>query len=128
MDRIEWESKIAENFEAVLFNARKQFGVGLAEAVDGLGRIPDDEAGAALAIGPGGNEAAEQLVLTAAGVLEFIHEKMANSVGDGQSCVRRKSVCALEHAEGNLRHFSEVGSGRFGEDDAKLSGRVAQEI
>src|ERR1700722_4714245 len=117
MDPIEGKSKFVRNFQAVLFNARKQFRVGFAEAVNGLHRVADNEAGAALAIGPGGNEAAEQLVLAATGVLEFVDQKMTDSVGDGLSCVRRKSVFTLEHAEGDLPHFRKFSRCRLGKDD-----------
>src|ERR1039458_6063316 len=96
MDGIEEKRKIAEDFEAQFFDAREEFRVGLAEAVDGLHGIANDETGAAFAIGPCGDEAAEQFVLTAAGVLEFVDQQMADSVGDSLRGIDGKFVFALE--------------------------------
>ena len=109
------------------FDARKQFGVGVAEDVDGLHGVADDEAGAALALGPGGDEAPKQFVLTAARVLEFVDQQVANAVGDGLRGVDWKFVFAFEHAERDLRDLSEVSSGRLGEDDAEFGGSAAQQ-
>ena len=127
MDGIEEERKIAENLEAEFFDARKQFRIGFAKAVDGLHGVADNEAGAALAIGPRGDEAAEQFVLAAAGVLELVDQQVADSVGDGLRGVDGKLVFALENVERDLRDFSKVGSRGLGKDDAKLSRRHGAE-
>ena len=126
MDGIEEQRKIAENLKAEFFDARKQFGIGLAEAVDGLHGVADDEAGAALAIGPCADEAAEQFMLASAGVLEFVDQQMANSIGDGLRGVDGKLVFALEDTERDLCNFSKVGGGSLGKDDAKLGSGAAQ--
>ena len=77
----ESQRKFARNFKADLFHARKKFCIGIAEKVDGLHGVADDEAGAAFALGPGCDKVREQLMLAAAGVLKFVDEQVANAVG-----------------------------------------------
>ena len=89
MRKLEVRAKVEEQrivlgeFEAGFADARKEFGIGVAEEIDRLHGIADDEASAALDLGPGGDEAADQLVLAAAGVLKLIDQQMTNAVGDG---------------------------------------------
>ena len=79
----ESQRKFARNFKADLLHARKKFCIGVAEEVDGLHGVADDEAGAAFALGPGCNKVRQQLMLAAAGVLKFVDEQVANAIGDG---------------------------------------------
>ncbi len=109
------------------FDARKKFGVGVAEKVDGLHGVADHKAGAARALGPGGDEAGEQLVLAAAGVLELIDQQMADAVGDGQRGVGGQAVVALEHVLGDLRDLDEVHGSGLGKDDLQLGCGLAQQ-
>ena len=50
---------------------------------------PTTKTGASRAVGPGGDEAGEQLVLTAACVLKLVDQQVANVVGDGHARHRR---------------------------------------
>ncbi len=87
MHGFESQRKFAGNFKADLLDARKKLGIGIAEEVDGLHGIADDEAGAPLALGPGSDKVREQLMLAAAGVLKLVDQQMANAVGDGDRSV-----------------------------------------
>src|SRR5271157_6664953 len=75
---------VVGNFKANFLHAREKLGIGVAEEVNGLHGVADNEAGAALALGPGSDKTGEQLVLVAAGVLELVDQQMADAVGDGQ--------------------------------------------
>ncbi len=50
LNGIEEQRKVVGNLEADLLNARKELGIGVAEEVDGLHGVADDETGAALAL------------------------------------------------------------------------------
>ena len=80
-----------------------------------------------VALGPGGNEAGEQLVLAAAGVLELVDQQVADAVGDGHGGFGGKAVVASKHALSDLRDFDEVDGGGFGEDDLQFGGGMAQQ-
>ncbi len=84
MDGIKKQREVAGNFKPQLLGARKKLGVGIAKEVDGLHGVADDEAGAALALGPGCDEMREQLMLAAAGVLEFVDQQVTNAVGNSE--------------------------------------------
>jgi hypothetical protein len=56
-------------------------------------------------------------VLAAAGVLELVHQQVADAVGDGHGGVGGQAVCAFQHALGDLRDFNEVHRAGFGKDD-----------
>ena len=56
-----------------------------------------------VAIRPGSDQAGEQLVLTAAGVLEFIDQQVADAVGYGQRGIGGKAVFSFKHASRDLR-------------------------
>ena len=73
-----------------------------------------------VAIGPGGDEAGEQLVLAAAGVLEFVDQQVADAVGDGERGVGGQAVVALGGLLGDLRHFNEVHGAGFGKDNSAV--------
>src|ERR1700678_581392 len=77
------------DFQAHFLDAGKQLGVGFAKEIDGLHRVADQEAGTAGAVGPRGDQVGEQLVLTAAGVLELVHQQVANAVGESDCRVAR---------------------------------------
>ena len=79
MHGIEAQRQFVGDVKPDVFHARKQFGIGIAKEIDGLHGIADHEAGAAFGLGPGGNQAGEQLVLAAAGVLEFVNQQMADA-------------------------------------------------
>ena len=67
-----------------------------------------------------------ELVLTAAGVLELVDKQMADIVGDGQRGVAGQIVFAAEDLLGNLRDFNEVDRAGLCEDRLQLGGCVAQ--
>jgi len=62
------------NSRPTLRTRGEQFGIGIAEEVDGLHGIADDEDCAAFRLGPRGHERTDQLVLAAAGVLKLIQQ------------------------------------------------------
>ena len=68
-------------------------------------------------------EAREQLVLAAAGVLEFVDQQVADAVGDSLRCVSRKPVFALENMLRNLRHFDVIRCAGFSKHDLQLARR-----
>ncbi len=115
-DEVEEQRFGVGNLKANGLDARKELGVGVAEEVDGLHGVADHEAGAARALGPGGDEAGEQLVLAAAGVLKLVDEQVADAVGDGERGVGGQAVFAAEHALGDLRDLGEVDRAGFGKD------------
>ena len=65
-------------------------------------------------------------MLTAAGVLELVHQQVANAVGESDCSVAGKPVFAFENAFGNLRDFDEVYGRGLGEDDFELGGGKAK--
>jgi hypothetical protein len=79
------------------------------------------------ALGPGGDEAGEQLVLAAAGVLKLVDQQVADAVGDGQRRVGGQAVFASEHALGDLRDLGEVHGAGLGKGDLQLARRLAQQ-
>ena len=102
-DREARGSSPSDNSRPSGLHAREQLGIGIAEKVDGLHGVADDEKGAAGGFGPCGDQRGDELVLAAAGVLKFIDEEMANAVGDGECSVgglpssswrTRRAICA----------------------------------
>ena len=65
-------------------------------------------------------------MLAAAGVLKFVDQQMADSVGDGLRGIDGKFIFAFEHVERDLRDLGKVGRGGLGKDDAKLGSGAAQ--
>ena len=114
------------NFQPHFFHTGKQFRVGIAEKIDGLHGIPDQKAGAAHAVGPGGDQAGEQLVLAAAGVLKLVDKEVMDSVGDSDGGVSGGSVFGLEDALRDLGYLDEVDLRSLGKHHLELRGSVAQ--
>ena len=70
----------------------------------------------------------EQLVLAAAGVLEFVDQQVADAVGRQRARLRwagRLRLCST--LERDLRDLDEVHRASLGEDDVQLAGGVAQQ-
>jgi hypothetical protein len=126
-DGVEEERAGAGDFKACGFDAREEFGVGVAKEVDGLHGVADDEATAAFTLRPCGDEAAEELVLAAAGVLKLVDEDVVDAVGDREGGVRGLAVGALEDVKGDLGDFNVVDGSGFSEDYAELAGGVAEQ-
>ena len=76
----------------------EQADLGLAEAVDGLHGIAHGEEAVAVAGLPAGGEAAQQVELGARGVLEFVHQDVAQAVVQGQGQVGGGLVRAQRQA------------------------------
>jgi len=93
------------DFETGFPDAGEELGVCVAEEVNGLHGVADNETTAAFALRPGGDEAAEEFVLAAAGVLKLVDEDVVDAVGDGKSGVGGQAVGTLEdvRAIGRLR-------------------------
>jgi hypothetical protein len=126
-NRVEEQRIVVWDFETKGFDARKKFSISVAEEVDGLHGVADHEAGAARPFWPSGDEAGEQLVLAAAGVLKLVDQQVADFVGDGESCVGGKIVFASEHALGNLRYLGEVHCACLCKGDSQFARCLAQQ-
>jgi hypothetical protein len=68
----------------------------------------------------------KQLVLAAAGVLKFVDEQMANSIGDGLRAIGGQPVVASEYMERDLSDLNEVRGCGLCEDDLQLGDSVTQ--
>ena len=121
MQGIKAQSTFIGNIKTDTLNARKKFDVGITKEVNGLHRIANHEAGAAFGLRPRGDEATEQIVLAAAGVLKFVNEQVVDAVSNRESGVRWLAVFILEHAESNLCDFNKVDHACFRKDDAEIS-------
>src|SRR5438445_13379504 len=93
--------------------------LGLAEAVDRLHRVADDEERAPVALVPSGGEPLEQLPLRDRGVLELVDQDVADAVVEREEQVARR-LGRAEGAHGALRELGEVGLAELGEDDLEL--------
>jgi hypothetical protein len=118
---IEWQ--FAGEFQPEALDALKQLGIGVAKKVNGLHRIPDDEAGAIFMPWPRSDEVRKQLVLATACVLELVDQQVANAVGDGNSGV----AGFPQNRKRNLRNLGKVDQTGFTEDNAKLGGSAAKQ-
>ena len=79
---------------------------GLAPAVDGLLGVPHHRQGASCARLPAGHEAAEQVHLVLAGILEFVHQQVLQAPVQAQQEVG--GVLQVEQAQGGLLQGDEV--------------------
>ena len=102
-------------FKSSLFDATEKLGLGVSEEIDGLHGIADDEDCTVGAIGPCGYERADEFVLTATGVLEFVDKQMANIISDRECGIGGELVFTAENAASDLRDFDEVNGACFGE-------------
>ena len=89
-------------FESHLLYAREQFGVCIAEEIDGLHGVADDKEGTARGIGPCRDESADEAVLAAAGVLELVNQQVTDSVGDTERGFAGQAVFVFENAKRDL--------------------------
>jgi hypothetical protein len=126
-DGVEEEWGGVGDFETGFPDAGEELGVCVAEEVNGLHGVADNETTAAFALRPGGDEAAEEFVLAAAGVLKLVDEDVVDAVGDGKSGVGGQAVGTLEDGEGDLGDFGVVNGAGFSKDDAELGGGIAEQ-
>jgi hypothetical protein len=124
-NEVEWERFAIRDFEANLLYAGEEFRIRVAEKIDGLHGVADGEASAPRAVWPGGDEAGEQLMLAAAGVLEFIDEQVPYTVGNGHGGFGGKAVVGLQHALGDLGNLDEIDRCGLSENHLELARRMA---
>ena len=65
-------------------------------------------------------------MLAAAGVLKFVDEQVADTVGNRQRRFAGNASIAFENMQGDLSYFNEVDGACFGKDGAQFACRVAQ--
>ena len=117
---------LAEFKSSFLYTA-KELGLGVAEEVDGLHRIADDEDGATGAIFPCLDERGDELMLAAASVLEFVDKQMANVIGNDECGVRWQLVLGEQDVSGDLCDFDEVDGTGFRKDGLQFARGMAEE-
>jgi hypothetical protein len=96
-----------------LLDAVEELSFGVAEEVDGLHGIADDEDGAACGIGPRFDERGDEFVLTPAGVLELVDKEVMDIVADGLGGVGGEIVFAAQNTAGDLSDLNEVDGAGF---------------
>src|SRR5208337_303276 len=115
-DQIALRAEIAredERFErdaaeaTLLLGGDEQLHLGVAEAVDRLHRVADEEQRPAIAARPAGGQAFDQLDLRARGVLKLVHEQMLDTRIEREQEVRRR-IAALQRAQGDQRRLVEI--------------------
>src|SRR5205823_7195265 len=99
----------------------------LAEAVDRLHRVADEEERAAVALLPAGGEAFEQFPLRVGGVLELIHQDVADLRVEREQEIGG-ALGRAERAHRALRDLGEVGLAALGEDELEVRGRAGEEL
>ena len=114
------------NFHACVAHLCEQFGLGVAEEVDGLHGVADHKAGVPLTPAPCAHQPLQQFVLLAARVLKLIHQQMTNAIGSGNGSVARLTIRRGQHGGGSLRHLHKIHRAGFGKQNAQLSRRAAQ--
>ena len=124
---LERERRQAHLADAFVPRPEEQAHLRLAEAVDGLHRVAHHEHRAPVAFLPAGGEALEQLELAERGVLEFVHQQMADAVVQGQGQVRGLALGA-QGMHGGLRHFGEVGLAALPERHLELRHRNGKQL
>ncbi len=104
--------------------AQEETHLRLAESVDRLHRVTDDEERPPIPRRPVGNQALDQLELRDRRVLEFVDQQ----VPDPRVERHRDVAAALvtERGHGPARHFGEVHQSRFGKDDGQFGGGPPQ--
>ena len=113
----------ANRADAMIAYVGEELDLRLAEQIDGLHGIANEEAGAMLAGIPGGKERGDQFVLAARSVLELIDEEMAEVAGNVDDALRR----FLENEERGEVQLGEVHFVVLGEDNVELGNGLAQD-
>ena len=109
--------------DAMIANVGKELDLRLAEQIDRLHGIANEEAGTVLAGIPGGEESGNQLVLSARRILELVNEQMAEIAGNVDDALRR----FLENEECGEVQLGEVHLIVFSEDHAEFGYGLAQD-
>ena len=112
--------------DAALADAQEEADIGLAEAVDRLHRVADDEQRAAVIGRPAARQLLDQADLARAGVLEFVHQQVADAVVERLGEIGRRLVVA-ERQSGAGGHFDEIDLPGFLEGQPQLPGSQPQQ-
>ena len=118
---------IVRDLKAETLDTRKELCIGVAEEVNGLHGIADDETRAARTIGPGSDQMREELMLAAARVLKFINQQMASAFGGCKRGVDRRVAFAFEDIERDLRDLNVIGGCGFCKNDAQFACGMAKQ-
>jgi len=127
LERVENELFIVCQLEAAISYASEQFGVGIAEGVNGLHRITDQEEGATGLIGPRSHEGGKKLMLAPAGVLEFIDKEVANVISCSDCDVGGRFVSVRKYLLCDLGYFNEIDGACLGKDGSQVARCLAQQ-
>jgi len=84
--------------DAALADAQEEAHIGLAEAVDRLHRVADDEQRAAVIGHPAARQPFDQGDLARAGILEFVDQQVADAVIERLGEIGRRFVVAQRQA------------------------------
>ncbi len=101
------------------------FDAGLAEEVDGLAGVADEEDGLRVAV-PGGGEALDEVVLGGGGVLHLVDEEVLEAGAEGGGEVFGAGVLG-EGVAGEERELGEVALGVGGEDELEFDEGSAED-
>src|SRR6202020_1121880 len=111
--------------DAVRARREEQADLRIAEAVDGLHRIADDEQRAGVALLRRRGEGLEELELCKRGVLELVHQDMAQRESGAQRELRRMAGLG-ERLTRRTAHVGVVDPAAGGELRLQLTGRMRQ--
>src|SRR6478672_4895969 len=112
--------------DAAPLRCKEQRQVRVAETVDRLHRIADEEQRAAVAALPTGRQELEQADLRLRSVLELVDEQVLDAPVEREQQLRRR-VDAAERATGRETELDEVDASRVGELDFELRREVQQD-
>ena len=112
--------------DAALADAQEESDVGLAEAVDRLHRVADDEQRPAVVRHPAARQFFDQADLARAGVLEFIDQQVADAVVERLGQIGRRFVVA-ERQAGAGGDFDEIDLAGFLKGQPQLPGGQPQQ-
>ena len=116
----------ADVADAALADAQEEPDVGLAEAVDRLHRVADDEQRAAVVRHPAARQFLDQADLARTGVLEFIDQQVTDAVVERLGQIGRRFVIA-ERQAGAGGDFDEVDLAGFLKGQPQLPGGQPQQ-
>ncbi len=127
LEGVENEPFIVSQFEAAISHAREQLWIRVAERVNGLHRVTDQEDGATVLIAPRRHEAAEKLILASTRVLELVDQEVANVISGSECDLRGEFIFVLKHLLCDLSYFSEIDDACLGKDGSQVARCLAQQ-
>ena len=113
--------------DALLPGLEEERDLRLAEAVDGLHRVADQEQRAAVILLPARGQSFDQFELRVRGVLELVDQDVLDARVEREQEVGRL-LRRAERAHRGLRHLGEVGLAVLGEHQLQVRGGARQEL